>query len=230
MTERHNIITEKHDLMTVSDSLAIVGKTNKDIIDNFFSENYKTLLLKSKEYCKIYKTNVLDFDELISDIYISTLENVIRTKKLTQLILLSAATLNYNYNNKAFYHILKTIYTHAKSNTNINDRKKRLKIVYCSTLYENNENNNNISNDSNDNLITDLINMFNFEDVYKIALQLSYINNNYWKYKLWKDYYIGKQTYTKLSEHYNITRKAIFLIVKDYNKLIKTELLIKLNI
>jgi len=221
MTERHNIITEKHDLMTVSDSdsLAIVGKTNKDNIDNFFSKNYELLLKISKDYCRTYKYTRMQVDELISELYLHIIFSADRQKKISELIKISAATVNYIYDNKAMYYLIDIIWKRSKMNMGFH-LKKQIKLLYVNDY--------NIIKNHNDDDSDDSLNIqhiFELSEIEEIIEHISHIDNNYWKAELWRMHYIYKLTYKEMSEKTRIKISPLFTAIHNFNNQVIKELL-----
>lgn len=191
--------------------------TNKQTIDKFFSENYQLLLEKSKHYCQTYKYDVGNFDELISDIYIEILSSVRRLKNLTELIKLSAATINnYNYDNLALFYIIRVVYNHSKSNTTVSNRKKRVNIKYCETIRDNSVN--------TEEVISNYA-QFELNNVLDVVNKLAEVADTYYKIEIWRRYYIDKMTIAKIAEYYKLSRTPVFQMLKQVNKQIKNELL-----
>ena len=191
----------------------------KDIVNTFFSNNYSLLIKKCQDYVTVYNYNKLAPDELVSELLLYSLQDAHRTSKLAQLIQLSAATLNklYNYNTKALYYISKILYN----------------IVHGHRSFSNNSNKDskNIIFDYNANVETIGIDIEDIEyveteeyDVEKIALKYAHDENNWWKFRLWSDYYLGKMTYRQLSIKYKLTISPIFSAVKNFNEIIKSDI------
>jgi hypothetical protein len=214
------------DKMTAKTGMTITAK-DKEIIDYFFAKNYDLLLKISKDYCRQYQNRQKDYLSLISDIYINTISSTKRMNKFARLCELSAATFNYIYNNLAFYHIIKTIYTHAFSGTNILDRKKRIILEYYpeirddqAEIRDDQDSDYKYSQDD-DNTIYDKLCL---DDVLNVVDYLAKMDNNYWKAELWKHYYLDKMTISELSEYYKLSRTPIFMSIKSFNLQVRERL------
>jgi len=188
------------------------------IINHFFADNYAVLVQKCKDYSHVYNYNELQPDELISELYIYTLESAQRTSKLHELIELSAATLSkmYNYSSKAFYYISRILYNVTHGQRSFSDSCNRPQKIL--TFEQDMEKYDIPEEDYED--------AFDYNDasvIYTKALELS-TGDNWWKYKIWLDYYKDKMTYKELSLKYKLTITPLFYAVRDYNNLIKESL------
>lgn len=185
------------------------------IINAFFSNNYQLLVQKCRDYSLVYNYRKLAPDELISELYLYTLNNINRTNKLTKLIELSAATLSkiYNYNSQAFYYIARILYniTHGHRHFDDNCNKVAMHLTYEQSM-ENLE--------IPDISYEELPDYSDADVIYAKALELSQ-GENWYKYVVWNDYYNSKMTYKQLSNKYHLTITPLFYIVQDYNNLIK---------
>lgn len=192
------------------------------IINNFFNNNYYMLIQKCKDYSRVYNYKELEPEELVSELLIYTLNNTNRTNKLQQLIQLSAATLSkaYNYSSQAFYYIARILYNITHGHRSFDNNLNKPYISKIKLIFEDNIERREIEDFHDINNYYDI----DITVIYKKALELSVINNNWWKYKVWYDYYNNKLTYKKLSQKYKLSITPLFSIVHSYNDLLKESL------
>lgn len=188
-----------------------------DIINNFFNENYNTLIKICNDYINRYDYKKLSPDEIISELLLFTINNENRKNKLELLISLSATTSQYTFNTQAMYYIINIIYkltcSHRTFNNNCNINK--LIISYQNDLsYK-------MADEIQEIYDVDYLKL---QEIYTIAKNVSDVDNNWWKYKVWSDYYISKMNYKQLSAKYNLTISPLFRIVKSFNTLLQVEI------
>lgn len=192
--------------------------TGVTIINNFFEQNYYVLVQKCRDYSRVYHYTELAPDELISELYLYTLNSANRTNKLTELIELSAATLSkvYIYSNQAFYYISRILYniTHGQRNFNESCNKPTMFLTFEQNMED---------IEIPDDEYQETPDYSDASIIYAKALELS-TGDNWYKYVVWYDYYHEKMTYKELSNKYRLTITPLFYIVRDYNSLIKANL------
>lgn len=189
---------------------------NNAVINTFFTQNYNKLVNISKDYSKKYQYNLLEPDEIVSELYLYTLNKIERQNKLEELICLTAATVNYAYSTKAMYYIINIIYrlTHGKRTFADNCNRKNINIVYFPVIF---------NLESVEDEIKEY-DHFTREDVRDAAKSIS-VGENWYKYKIWTDYYENGMAYRELSEKYNLTISPLYYQIRDFNKQIRQELI-----
>lgn len=190
--------------------------TGVTIINNFFSNNYQRLVEMSTEYCHKYQYHLMQPKDIISEYYIHVLEKDSRVEKLIKLIQTTATTNVYKHNNQAFFHISVILWrlTQGKRTFNNDCNTDKLDITYCEEVFPIETHNDEIST-------TDY---FGLEDVISAAEKLSK-DEDWYKYKVWYDYYVLKFSYAELSQKYKLSTSPLFVMVQQYNQKIKKYLL-----
>jgi len=186
-----------------------------EVINSFFTDNYQILLQKCCEYARVYNYRQLEPDEIISELYLYTLNDKKRTNKLQELIALSAVTISkvFKYSNLAMYYIARILFNVTHGHRTFDKKyyqNKKLKIIYCETLRDIQQ----------EEIQT---NNYNVEDIYKVAEQLG-TGENWWKYVLWREKYINNKTYKEISMAYRLNTTPVFNGVRDFSSLIKKEI------
>ena len=125
--------------------------------------------------------------------------------------MLSAATIQYIYNSKSFYYIIRIIYniTHGNRSPYNNFNKPKMKIDCVSMEFLEDK----IIEEDNEK---DNVKKYNLNDIYAAAKNLGN-NGNWWKWKVWCDYYQNKMTYKQISQKYRLSVTPIFQAVKESN-------------
>lgn len=192
---------------------------DNNAINFFFINNYNKLIIISKDYSKRYDYNLLEPDEIISELYLYTLQSIQRQNKLEQLILLSAATINYpNYDSKAIFYIIKMIFNVTKGKrlileTNMNKSPFTYKNVALTDdlVYEEND--------------KDEFNNYDYtlDEIYQIAKELG-VGEQWWQYKCWYCYYHDRMTYKQIASKYHLSTTPVFQAIKLFNTIIKNKL------
>lgn len=185
-------------------------------INEFFTKEYNNLISISKDYSKRYSYNLLEPDEIVSELYLYTIDNANRTSKLEELISITAATTNYKYDTKAMYYLINIIYriTHGRRTFAENCNRQNINIVFLPVLFS-------LETTSDEVMEYDHLSE---KDVTN-ALELISGGTNWYKYQVWYDYYKNNMTYRQLSEKYKLSISPIFYMLKEFNKEIKTVLL-----
>ena len=191
----------------------------KEVINAFFTENYSILLQKCKDYVKIYNYHLLEPDEIVSELYLHILKTNKRTNKISELIMLSAVTLSqmFKYSNLAMYYISKILYVTISAHRTFDQqyyKTKKLKLIYCEDIQ--------IEIAEEEYKETEI----NIKDINKIVERFG-TGENWWKAELWKQKYFENKTYKQIGEYYRLNTTPVFNGVKDFNLLIKGELLKK---
>lgn len=186
--------------------------TGETIIKLFFNDNYQTLLGISTDYSSRYQYNLMQPDEIVSELYLYTLGKPSREDKLASLIQMSAATINYMFNSKAYYYITHIIYrlTSGKRTFENNCNINKLEIDYYPTIF-------NVTDDPHEIKETDY---YGVEDIIELAKELS-VGDDWYKYKIWHDYYVARFSYKELSVKYQLSISPIFSMVQDFNEKIR---------
>ena len=189
----------------------------KEVINNFFQQNYNILLQKCQDYVRVYNYRHLEPDEIVSELYLFTLTDNKRTNKLSELIMLSAITLNkmYKYSTLAHYYISRILYNVIHGHRTFDNKyseAKQLQIVYCQEII------NEIQQEDYEES-----NIYTVENIYDTAQKIG-TGDLWWKYVLWQAKFIEGKTYKQIGETYKLSTSPVFNGIKDFTILIRQEL------
>lgn len=186
------------------------------VLTTFFTQNYNQLLKISNEYTQRYNYQRLDYRELVNELFLHITEKQSRINKMIKMIAATAETINFAYKNEAMYYLISIIWSKTSTH-NTFDKRKYIELVFSPDLsYVDLVDNSHEFKDSD---------LYTMKDVFLSAKKLSTQGDNWWKYEIWMKRYKENMIYKDIAEYYDLSTTPIFYIIKNYNILIKEELL-----